>query len=137
MGRFSSYNAGMSADIAKTYWFDGERIGTYDPASSSKLFKWVLFRREGKLFLAAMPRDAGFDFHMQLLAEVALRNGWCDSGDADKFLRRYDEDFIEAGIATLGGGARLSNGTVRNYSYRFGAIPEKYRAAVESALGLK
>lgn len=127
----------MKEGITSVYWFDGERVTAYDAASASTLFKWVLFRREDALLVAAMPREAGLDFHMQLLAEVALRKGWCAAGDAEKFLRRYDGDFLEAGIVVLGGGTRLSSGIVRNYSYRFGAIPGKYRAAVETALGLR
>ncbi len=126
----------MPEMIAKTWWFDGERVIAYGPSFRGRLFKWVLFRRDGKLILAAMPDDIGFDFHMQLAAGVAVVLGWCAPGDADRFLKRNGNDFYEAGADILGGGARLKNGAVRNYSYRFGPIPEKHRAAVMVALGL-
>ncbi len=122
--------------IAKAYWLDEKSIGPYDLSYAPRIFKWVLFRKDGQLNLTAMPHGIGLDFHMQLMAETALRKGWCSAGDADRFLRRDGNDFYEAGIEVLGGGARMSNGVVRNYSFRFGAIPAKHLAAVIAALGL-
>jgi len=123
--------------LKHAWWLDSESVRAYNPArDAGRLFKWVLFRRDGALHLAAMPDDAGLDFHMQLLADLAVRKGWCASGDAEGFLKRYDNDFSEAGVEVLGGGARLRDGRVRNYSFRFGPVPERHRRDVMEALGL-
>jgi hypothetical protein len=118
------------------WWFDGEKTGEYRPACAARLFKWVLFKKSGDLAIAAMPHDAGLDFHMQLLSAVVAEKGWATAADADRFVKRSDNHFYEAGIEVLGGGTRLRNGSLRNYSFRFGAIPDRHLTATLKALGL-
>lgn len=127
----------MSAAIEKIFWLDKSGLSEYGRAARERLYKWVLFERGGKLFVTAMPEDASFVYHMQLMAETARRLGWCDAAGADAFLRRYDSDFSEAGLTILGGGVRLKSGEVRNFSYRFGPVPEKYEKEVLAALGFQ
>jgi hypothetical protein len=118
------------------WWFDGEKTEDYGPGCAGRVFKWVLFKKGGDLMIAAMPHDTGLDFHIQLLAAVVAEKGWASAADADRFVGRSDNHFYEAGIEVLGGGTRLRNGSIRNYSYRFGAIPDRRLPEVMKALGL-
>lgn len=120
----------------RVLWLDKDGLGEYRPEDRGRLFKWALFERDGQAYLVAMPYDAGFVFHMEAIAQAALRSGWCDAKQAEKFLKRAGNIFHEAGIRVLGGGIRYEDGRIRNYSYRFGAIPEKRFPAVLAALGL-
>jgi hypothetical protein len=120
----------------RTWWLDAKHLRPYRLQDQARLFKWTLFERGGELHLAAMPYDAGYLYHMEIVAQVALRSGWCDQKGAEKFLKRSGNVFGEAGIRVLGGGARHEDGRVRNYSYRFGAIPDHYLPRVLERLGL-
>ena len=126
----------MPDGIARAWWFDGEKAGEYRRADAGRIFKWILFKKDGELQLAAMPASAGLDFHMQLLSALAAAKGWATPADVDRFIGRSDNHFYEAGIEVMGGGARLRDGSVRNYSYRFGAIPGRFLREVEEKLGI-
>lgn len=120
----------------RTWWLDGKRVRAYRLQDQARLFKWTLFERGGELHLAAMPYDAGYLFHMEIVAQLAQHEGWCDAASAEKFLKRSGNLFGEAGIRVLGGGTRHEDGRTRNYSYRFGAVPDRYLAIVNGRLGL-
>ena len=62
----------------KVWWLDARHLRAYRHQDQARLFKWVLFERSDELQLAAMPYDAGYLFHMELVAQLALREGWCD-----------------------------------------------------------
>jgi hypothetical protein len=120
----------------RALWIDKDGLRPYRREDLARLFKWALFERGGQLVLAAMPYDAGWLFHMEAVAQAALQSGWCDAKAAEKFLQRTGNLFHEAGIRVLGGGTRFEDGRIRNYSYRFGAVPEKRLAEVHAALHL-
>jgi hypothetical protein len=122
--------------MLRVFWLDKDGLGVYKPACKERLFKWVLFEREGRPMLMAMSYDAGYVFHMEAVAQAAIRSGWCDEKGAEKFLKRSGNVFHEAGIRVLGGGVRFESGKTRNFSYRFGPVPERFEEAVSRALGL-
>lgn len=122
--------------FAQAWWLEGARAVPYAPSHRDRLYKWVVVDREGELALAAMPREAGREYHAQLVAALALALGWCGPEGAAAFLRRYDDDFREAGVIVLGGGVLLPDGTVRNASYRFGPVPEPFATEALAALGI-
>lgn len=121
----------------RVLWLDKDGLGEYRPECRERLFKWALFERDGKAYVAAMPYDAGLLFHMEAVAQAALRSGWCDAKGAERFLKRTGNVFREAGVRVLGGGVRYEDGRIRNRSYRFGAVPEKRLPAVLKALHLE
>lgn len=108
----------------RAWWLDAKQMRAYLPRDRARLFKWVVFRRNGETQLAAMPYDAGWTYHMEAIAELARRKGWCGEADAKAFLKRTGNEFAEARIRVLGGGIRREDGSVRNFSYRFGPVPE-------------
>lgn len=120
----------------RVWWLDAKHLRAYRLQDQARLFKWVLLERGGELHLAAMAFDAGYLFHMEIAAQLAVHEGWCDQKNAERFLKRSGNMFGEARARVLGGGVRHEDGRVRNFSYRFGAIPENYLARVDSALGL-
>ena len=121
----------------RAWWLDASGVRRYRPSDNGRLFKWVVFAREGETELVAMPYDAGWVFHMEAIAELALRKGWCDEKGAKAFLKRSGNGFHEAGVDVRGGGVRFESGHVRNFSYRFGAVPEPEDRLARIALGLK
>lgn len=120
----------------RAWWLDASAVRAYRPSDRERLFKWVVFEREGESSLVAMPYDAGWVFHMEAVAELARRKGWCDEADAKAFLKRSGNGFPEAGLKVLGGGARFESGLVRNFSYRFGPVPEPEDREARRALRL-
>jgi len=117
-------------------WLAADGVRAYRPEDRDRLFKWVLFERGGELRIGAMSFDAGYLFHMEIVAQLATRNGWCPPAAAEAFLKRNGNLFGEAGVRVLGGGVRLADGRVVNSSFRFGEIPEAYLPRVREALGL-
>jgi len=120
----------------RAWWLDPSGVRPYRAADRARLFKWVVYERDGETELVAMPYDAGWAFHVEIITELALRKGWCDAADAKKFLKRSGNGFKEASLDVLGGGTRFESGLVRNFSYRFGAIPEPEERSARIALGL-
>lgn len=120
----------------RAWWLEASGVRPYRVADRERLFKWVVFERKGEPELVAMPYDAGWVFHMEAVAQLALRKRWCGEADAKAFLKRTGNAFPEAGLKVVGGGARFSDGSVRNYSYRFGAVPETEDALARVVLGL-
>lgn len=120
----------------RAWWIEKEDLRAYRPQDGARLFKWVAFERGGEIELVAMPRDAGWTYHMEAMAELAVRKGWCGQAEADAFLKRNGNGFPEAGIRVLGGGTRDEDGSVRNYSYRFGPVPESEDLEARRTLGL-
>jgi len=121
----------------RAWWLDASAVRAYRPSDRERLFKWVVFERAGETALVAMPYDAGWVFHMEAIAELALRKGWCDAAGAKAFLKRSGNGFPEADVKILGGGARFEGGHVRNFSYRFGAVPEPEDRLARIALRLE
>jgi hypothetical protein len=120
----------------RVWWIESTGVRAYQPEDQARLFKWVLFEHGGELHLAAMPYDAGYLFHMELVAQIALRQGWCAPEAAEAFLKRDGNLFGEAGVRVLGGGVRQADDRVSNSSFRFGAIPAAYLPRVHQALSL-
>lgn len=120
----------------KATWLESGGMRDYRREDVDRLFKWVLFERGGELQVGAMPYDAGYLFHMEIVAQIAIRNGWCPPQAAEAFLKRSGNLFGEAGVRVLGGGVRRADGHVADASFRFGEIPEAYRARVNESLGL-
>ena len=120
----------------RAWWLDGTGVRPYRKSDRASLFKWAVFERGGETALVAMPYDAGWTFHMEAVAELASRKRWCSDGEAEAFLKRSGNGFPEAGMRILGGGTRFENGHVRNFSYRFGAVPEPEDRLARIALGL-
>lgn len=121
----------------RAWWLDAKAVRAYRLQDQARLFKWVAFERGGEMQLVAMPYDAGLVFHMEAVAELARRKGWCDDKGAKAFLKRQGNEFAEAGIRVYGGGVRFESGATRNYSYRFGPVPDPLRARVEEILGIE
>lgn len=121
----------------RAWWIEASGVRPYRASDRERLFKWVVFERDGETELVAMPYDAGWAFHMEAMAELALRKRWCGEADAKAFLKRSGNAFREAGVRVIGGGARFENGLTRNFSYRFGAVPEPEDRLARIALGLK
>lgn len=120
----------------RAWWLEASGVRPYRASDRERLFKWVVFEREGGIDLVAMPYDAGYVFHMEAIAQLALRSGWCGEADAAAFLKRDGNRFPEAGVRVLGGGVRFENGHTRNFSYRFGAVPEPEDRLARIALRL-
>ena len=120
----------------RAWWLEASGVRPYRLADRERLFKWVVFERGEGTELVAMPYDAGWVFHMEAVAELARREGWCDETGAKAFLKRTGNGFPEAGLRILGGGTRFADGAVRNFSYRFGAVPETEDALARVSLGL-
>lgn len=110
---------GNTPRIEEVIWHDGARTGEYDPAFSGRVFKWNLVRKDGRLILMAMSRDAGLDLHPELLEAVLAAKGW-----------KKEE------LELLGGGTRFSDGTVVHKSTHFGRVPEEHRDEILRRLGL-
>ena len=120
----------------QAWWLDASGVRPYRASDRARLFKWVVFARGGDVDLVAMPYDAGWVFHIEAMAELALRKRWCREAGVKAFLKRTGNGFAEAGVRVLGGGARFENGLVRNFSYRFGAVPEPEYRLARLALGI-
>lgn len=120
----------------RAWWLEASGVRPYRGEDRERLFKWVVFERDGAVALVAMPYDIGLAFHMEAIAQLALRKGWCGAEAAQAFLKREDGGFLEARVRVLGGGARFENGMIRNFSYRFGAVPEPEDRLARIALGL-
>ena len=121
----------------RAWWLDASGVRSYRTSDRERLFKWVVFERDGAPELVAMPYDAGWAFHTEAVVALALRKRWCREADAKAFLKRTGNGFPEARVSVLGGGTRFENGVTRNFSYRFGAVPEPEDRLARIALGLK
>ncbi|HTK60389.1 MAG TPA: hypothetical protein VL283_04295 [Candidatus Baltobacteraceae bacterium] len=108
----------------RAWWIDAAGVRKYRLADRSRLFKWVVFTHGRVTQLVAMPYDAGWAFHTEAMAELAVRRAWCEEGAAKAFMKRSGNAFPEADVVVLGGGTRFESGAVRNFSYRFGPVPE-------------
>jgi|GEM_PF-3399989 len=120
----------------RAWWLEASGVRPYRASDRERLFKWVVYERDGETELVAMPYDAGWVFHMEAMAELARRKRWCDDAGAKAFLKRSGNAFPEAGVRVLGGGARFESGHTRNFSYRFGAVPEPEERLARAALRL-
>jgi hypothetical protein len=121
----------------RAWWLDVSVVRKYQEADRDRLFKWVVFTRAGETQMVAMPYDAGWAFHTEAMAELAVRRAWCEEADAKAFMKRTGNGFPEADVVVLGGGTRFENGSVRNFSYRFGPVPEPEDAEARRALRLE
>jgi hypothetical protein len=108
----------------RAWWLEKKILRGYRQSDGPRLFKWVVFTREGETQLVAIPADAGWVFHMEAIAKLAVKKRWCDEAEAEAFLRREGNEFPEADLRVLGGGVRGQDGSTRNFSYRFGPVPE-------------
>lgn len=106
-------------DISQVLWFNGAGLRPYQPEFADRIFKWNLIEKDGKLIVMAMPRDAGLDFHPELLDAVCEQQGW----DKEK-------------VKVLGGGVRLNDGEIIHKSTHFGRIPQEYQKEVLRHLSL-
>lgn len=106
-------------EIKDILWYDGREVGPYRSEFAETVFKWNLIERDGGLILMAMPRDAGLDFHPELLDKVCEQKGW-------------DRSSVKA----LGGGVRLSDGEIIHKSTHFGLMPAEYQDEVLRLLRL-
>lgn len=120
----------------RAWWLDVSGVRTYRPSDRERLFKWVVFERDAATAIVAMPYDAGWAFHTEAMAAFAVEREWCTEDEAKAFMKRTGNGFREAGVAVLGGGTRFENGMIRNFSYRFGAVPEPEDRLARIALGL-
>ena len=121
----------------RAWWLDASGVRTYRKSDLTRLFKWVVFERDGDVQVVAMPYDAGWAFHTEAMAHFAVARGWCGEDQAKAFMKRSGNRFPEADVSVQGGGTRFENGHVRNFSYRFGAVPEPEDRLARIALGLK
>jgi len=120
----------------RAWWLDASGVRTYRKADLARLFKWVVFERAGMTQTVAMPYDAGWAFHTEAMAQFAVQRAWCGESEAKAFMKRSGNGFPEADVRVLGGGVRFESGAVRNFSYRFGAVPEPEDRLARIALRL-